>query len=44
MPGLEGADQITPRKLLQHTSGLNEYNDTPAGLDDRAAPVDACRS
>ena len=26
MPDLEGADRITPRQLLQHTTGLNEYN------------------
>lgn len=34
MPGLAGADRITPRQLLQHTSGLNEYNQQPAVLAD----------
>lgn len=28
-PDLAGADQITPRQLLQHTSGLNEYLNDP---------------
>jgi D-alanyl-D-alanine carboxypeptidase len=31
-PSLAGADRITPRQLLQHTSGLHEYNDQPAVL------------
>jgi D-alanyl-D-alanine carboxypeptidase len=31
-PNLPGADRITPRELLQHTSGLHEYNDQPAVL------------
>lgn len=30
LPGLVDADLITPRQLLQHTSGLNEYIDQPA--------------
>jgi D-alanyl-D-alanine carboxypeptidase len=34
-PGLSDAAHITPRQLLQHTSGLGEYNDKPAVLDDR---------
>jgi D-alanyl-D-alanine carboxypeptidase len=38
VPELEGAGQITPRQLLQHTSGLNEYNDKPAVLADRQRP------
>ena len=29
LPNLPGADRITPRQLLQHTSGLNEYIDDP---------------
>ncbi len=29
LPNLAGADRITPRQLLQHTSGLNEYIDDP---------------
>jgi D-alanyl-D-alanine carboxypeptidase len=33
-PDLAGADRITPRELLQHTSGLHEYNDQPAVLSD----------
>ena len=33
-PDLPGADQITPRQLLQHTSGLGEYLDDPLVLDD----------
>jgi D-alanyl-D-alanine carboxypeptidase len=33
-PDLPGADRITPRQLLQHTSGLGEYNDQPAVLTD----------
>lgn len=34
LPDLPGADQITPRQLLQHTSGLGEYLDDPLVLDD----------
>jgi D-alanyl-D-alanine carboxypeptidase len=34
LPDLAGADRITPRQLLQHTSGLGEYNDKPAVLND----------
>ena len=34
-PDLAGADQITPRQLLQHTSGLGEYSEQPAVLNDR---------
>ena len=34
LPDLPGADRITPRQLLQHTSGLAEYNDKPAVLND----------
>ena len=30
VPDLPGADRITPRQLLQHTSGLGEYLDQPA--------------
>ncbi|MGK5169383.1 serine hydrolase domain-containing protein [Geodermatophilus sp. CPCC 205761] len=30
LPDLADADRITPRQLLQHTSGLNEYQNTPA--------------
>ena len=30
LPDLPGADRITPRQLLQHTSGLGEYLDQPA--------------
>ena len=33
-PTLKDAERITPRELLQHTSGLNEYNDKPAVLND----------
>jgi D-alanyl-D-alanine carboxypeptidase len=32
-PSLPGADRITPRELLQHRSGLHEYNDQPAVLE-----------
>jgi D-alanyl-D-alanine carboxypeptidase len=35
-PELPGADRITPRQLLQHTSGLGEYKDQPAVLNDPA--------
>jgi D-alanyl-D-alanine carboxypeptidase len=34
LPDLPGADRITPRELLQHTSGLGEYLDQPAVLND----------
>ncbi|WP_138733419.1 serine hydrolase domain-containing protein [Modestobacter excelsi] len=34
LPDLAGADRITPRQLLQHTSGLGEYIEQPAVLDD----------
>lgn len=34
LPHLAGADRITPRQLLQHTSGLNEYLNDPAVLND----------
>ncbi len=33
-PDLKDADRITARELLQHTSGLREYNDQPQVLDD----------
>jgi D-alanyl-D-alanine carboxypeptidase len=33
LPDLADADRITPRELLQHTSGLGEYIDQPAVLD-----------
>ncbi len=33
-PDLKAADRITPRELLQHTSGLHEFNDQPQVLDD----------
>ena len=33
-PDLPGADRITPRQLLQHTSGLGEYLDQPAVIND----------
>ena len=35
-PELPGADTITPRQLLQHTSGLGEYLDDPAVQGDLA--------
>jgi D-alanyl-D-alanine carboxypeptidase len=38
VPDLAGADKITPRQLLQHTSGLNEY------LNDPAVQTDAQRA
>ena len=38
VPTLSGADRITPRQLLQHTSGLAEYNDQPAVLNDAQRP------
>ena len=34
LPELPGAERITPRQLLQHTSGLGEYKDQPAVLND----------
>lgn len=34
LPDLAGADRITPRQLLQHTSGLNEYLNDPAVQSD----------
>jgi D-alanyl-D-alanine carboxypeptidase len=34
LPALPGADRITPRQLLQHTSGLGDYLDQPAVLND----------
>ena len=34
LPDLPAADRITPRQLLQHTSGLGEYLDQPAVLAD----------
>lgn len=34
LPDLPGADRITPRQLLQHTSGLGEYINDPLVLDD----------
>ncbi len=34
VPDLAAADLITPRQLLQHTSGLGEYNDKPSVLND----------
>ena len=34
LPELPGADRITPRQLLLHTSGLNEYINQPAVLSD----------
>jgi D-alanyl-D-alanine carboxypeptidase len=34
MPDLADADRITPRQLLQHTSGLAEYINDPAVLND----------
>ncbi len=40
-PTLKDADRITPRELLQHTSGLHEFNDQPAGAQRPAPPLDA---
>jgi D-alanyl-D-alanine carboxypeptidase len=34
LPDLVAADRITPRQLLQHTSGLGEYLDQPAVRND----------
>jgi D-alanyl-D-alanine carboxypeptidase len=33
-PDLADAERITPRQLLQHTSGLNDYKDLPAVVAD----------
>jgi D-alanyl-D-alanine carboxypeptidase len=38
MPDLADADQITPRQLLQHTSGLNDYLEQPAVVSDMQRP------
>ena len=38
MADLPDADRITPRQLLQHTSGLNEYINQPAVTDDAERP------
>jgi D-alanyl-D-alanine carboxypeptidase len=38
VPDLAGADRITPRELLQHTSGLNEYLNDPAVQTDAQRP------
>jgi D-alanyl-D-alanine carboxypeptidase len=35
MPDLPDADRITPRQLLQHTSGLAEYINQPAVVNDQ---------
>lgn len=35
MPGLPGADRMTPRQLLQNTTGLAEYINDPAVVNDR---------
>jgi D-alanyl-D-alanine carboxypeptidase len=34
LPELRAADRITPRQLLNHTSGLGEYLDQPAVVND----------
>jgi D-alanyl-D-alanine carboxypeptidase len=34
LPDLPGANRITPRQLLNHTSGLGEYLDQPAVVND----------
>jgi D-alanyl-D-alanine carboxypeptidase len=34
LPDLPAADRITPRQLLNHTSGLGEYLDQPAVVND----------
>jgi D-alanyl-D-alanine carboxypeptidase len=34
LPDLAGAERITPRQLLNHTSGLGEYQDQPAVVND----------
>jgi D-alanyl-D-alanine carboxypeptidase len=38
LPNLPGADRITPRQLLQHTSGLAEYLELPAVQADAKRP------
>jgi D-alanyl-D-alanine carboxypeptidase len=38
LPELPGAERITPRQLLQHTSGLGEYLDQPAVRADAQRP------
>jgi D-alanyl-D-alanine carboxypeptidase len=38
LPDLANADAITPRQLLQHTSGLNDYENEPAVVNDRQRP------
>ena len=38
MPELAGASRITPRQLLQHTSGLAEYINEPAVVNDANRP------
>ena len=38
MPSLRDADRITPRMLLQHTSGLGEYIDQPIVQADKQRP------
>ena len=38
MPDLPDADRITPRQLLQHTSGLAEYVNEPAVVNDQERP------
>ena len=35
---MRARDRITPRQLLQHTSGLAEYDDKPAVLNDAQRP------
>ena len=35
LPDLADASRITPRELLQHTSGLNDYSYQPAVLNDQ---------
>ena len=44
VPYLPGADRITPRQLLNHTSGLGEYLDQPATSGRAQATVDAGRA
>ena len=38
LPDLPDAERITPRQLLQHTSGLGEYLDQPAVRNDLQRP------
>lgn len=38
LPALRDAARITPRQLLQHTSGLGEYIDQPAVVSDPGRP------